>query len=163
MQQEGRYANEYAIAKLAITTPHLLHRVKVINKGKPMSQKIKPYNFVLVGSPVMVGRRGEAIIPITPFTSQYAQAPYQPFIDAKTGKLYEENTQLYWKKLDKTVEDYIDHPESKFDNGNHCGTMLRRHLTVQAVTYIGKESNELEHAEILGVNNESYLEYVRRV
>ena len=158
-----RYANEYAIAKLAITTPHLLHRVKVINKGKPMSQKIKPYNFVLVGSPVMVGRRGEPIIPITPFTSEVNHAPYQPFIDAKTGKLYDENMQLYWKKLDKIVEDYIDHPESKFDNGNHCSTMLRRHLTVQAVTYIGKESNELEHAEILGVNNESYLEYVRRV
>ena len=158
-----RYANEYAIAKLAITTPHLLRQVKVINKGKPMSQKIKPYNFVLVGSPVMVGRRGEPIIPITPFTSQVNHAPYQPFIDAKTGKLYEENTRLYWKKLDKTVEDYIDHPESKFDNGNHYGTMMRRHLTVQAVRYIGKESNELEHAEILGIDNESYLEYSRDV
>jgi hypothetical protein len=158
-----RYANEYAIAELAITTPHLLRQVKVINKGKPMPQQIKPYNFVLVGSPVMVGGRGEPIIPITPFTSRLNNAPYEAFIDAKTGKLFEENTQLYWKKLDRTVEDYIDHPESKFDNGNHCGTMMRRHLTVQAVRYIGKESNELEYAEILGVNNESYLEYFRDV
>jgi hypothetical protein len=158
-----RYTSEYATAKLAITTPHLLRRVKPVNKGKQMSQQIKPYNFVLVGSPVMVGRRGDPIIPITPFTTRLNHAPYQPFIDAKTGKLYEENTQLYWKKLDKTVEDYIDHPESKFDNGNHCGTMVRRHLTVQAVRYIGKESNELEDVEILGVNNESYLEYSRDV
>jgi len=43
--------------------------------------------------------------------------PYQPFIDANSGKLYEEKTELYWKKLDLTVEGYIDHPESKFENG----------------------------------------------
>jgi hypothetical protein len=156
-----RYVSEYAIAKLPITTPHLLRRVKAINIRKPMSQQIKAYNFVLVGSPAMVGRCGEPIVPITPFTSHVSHVPYQPFIDAKTGRLYEENTQLYWKRLDKTVEDYIDHPESKFENGSHCGTMLRRHLSVQAVKYIGKESNELEAAEILGVDKQSYLEYSR--
>ena len=158
-----QYANDYAVAKLALTTPHLLRRVKALNEGNPPSMQVKPYNFVLGGSPTMTGENGEPIIPLTQFTSQYGQAPYQPFIDANSGKLYDEATELYWKKLDKTVKDYIDHPESKFDNGNHCGTMVRRHLTVQAVRYIGKESNELEDAEILGVNNESYLEYSRDV
>jgi hypothetical protein len=38
--------------------------------------------------------------------------------------------------------------------------MVRRRLTVKAVRYIGEESNELEHWEILGVNIELFL-YVR--
>jgi hypothetical protein len=158
-----QYVNDYAVARLALTTPHLLRRVKALNERNPPSKQVKPYNFVLVGSSTMTSENGEPIIPLTQFTSKYDQAPYQPLIDANSGKLYDEATELYWKKLDKTVKDYIDHPESKFDNGNHCGTMVRRPLTVQAVRYIGKESNELEDAEILGVNNESYLEYFRDV
>jgi len=158
-----QYANDYAVAKLALTTPHLLRRVNALNRRKPLGKQVGPYNFVLVGSPTMTSENGEPIIPLTQFTSQYAQAPYQPFIDANSGRLCDEATELYWRKLDQTVEDYIDHPESKFDNGNHCGTMMRRHLTVQAVTHIGKELNELEDAEILDVDNESYLEYFRDV
>jgi len=51
---------------------------------------------------------------------------------------------MYWKKLDDTIRDYINHPESKFDNGRQYG----------------KESNELEETEILGLNEKSYIEYV---
>lgn len=107
----------------------------------------------------MTSENGEPIIPLTQFTSQYAQAPCQPLIDANSGKPYEVNTELFWKRLDKTVEDYIDHPESKFDNDNHCGTMPRRHFTVQAVTYIGKEANEMEQTEVLGICDEIYVEH----
>lgn len=107
----------------------------------------------------MVSKNGEPIIPLTPFTSEYGQAPYQPFVDAKSGRLYDENTELYWKKLDRTVEDYLNHPESKFENGQHCGTMRRRHLRVNSILYIGKEANELEEEQILGIDEETYVEY----
>ena len=96
---------------------------------------------------------------MTQFTSRYGEAPYQPFIDANSGKLYEENTEVYWKTLKKTVEEYIDHPESKFENGQHCGTMRRRHLGVDSILYIGKEPNELEETQILGTDEEAYVEY----
>jgi hypothetical protein len=107
----------------------------------------------------MVGKNGDPIVPFTQFTSEYGQAPYQPFVDAKSGRLHEENTELYWKTLKKTVEEYIDHPESKFENGQRCGTMRRRHLVADSILYIGKEANELEESEILSLDDETYVEY----
>lgn len=80
-------------------------------------------------------------------------------MDAKTGKLCKEATELYWKTLMKTVEDHIDHPESKFENGHRNGTMRRRHLLADSIRYIGKEANELEETQILGIDDESYAEY----
>jgi hypothetical protein len=154
-----QYADDYAIAELAVTKPHLLRRVKTLNEGSRPDKQITPYNFVLVGSPTMLSENGKPIIPLTPFTRDPDLAPYHPFIDANSGRLYEENTELYWKKLDKTVGDYIDHPESKFENGQRCGTMHRRHLAVDSIRYIGKEANELEESEILGLDDESYVEY----
>jgi hypothetical protein len=153
-----KYGNEYAVARLQITTPNLLRRVKAINKGKPYEEQIKPFNFVLVGSPTMTSRN-QPIIPLTAFTTPDL-APYQPFIDAKTGKLYSDKMEAYWKTLDKTIEEYIDHPESKFQNGDRCGTMRRMHLKVNSIHVIGKESNELEETEALGLGDESYVEYL---
>jgi len=154
-----QYANDYAVAKLALTTPRLLRRVKALNRSKPLGKQVGPHNFILVGSPTMTSENGDPIIPLTQFTSEYGQAPYQPFIDAKNGRLHEENTELYWKTLDRTIEEYIDHPESKFQNGKRSGTMRRRHLYAQSICYIGKESNELEEAEVLGVDDETYVQY----
>ena len=109
----------------------------------------------------MNSRKGP-IIPLTNFTSP-EYAPFQPFIDATTGKLYSDKTEAYWKKLDQTIKEYIDHPESKFQNGHSNGKMRRHHLTVGSIVYIGKESNELDETEILGVDDEAYVEYLPAV
>jgi hypothetical protein len=154
-----QYANEHAIAQLAITTPNLLRRVSAINEGRPQHRQIGPYNFVLAGSPTMTSKRDAPIIPITQFTSDTESAPYQPFIDARTGRMYEDATQLYWETLDETVENYIDHPESKFENGESTGKMRRPHIRSKLVVYIGKEANELEEPEILGLGEDAYVHY----
>jgi hypothetical protein len=154
-----RYANEHAIVQLTITTPNLLRRVNAINEGKPRHQQIRPYNFMLAGSPTMTSGKDRPIIPLTQFTSDTDRAPYQPFIDAKTGRLYDAN-QVYWETLDKTVENYIDHPESKFENGESTGKMQRRHIHLKSVVHIGKEANELEETETLGLDEEAYVHYV---
>jgi hypothetical protein len=109
----------------------------------------------------MVSKNGEPIIPLTQFTSQYGQAPYQLFVDTKSGKLYDEAAEIYWKTLNRTVEEYMGHPESKFENGDRCGTMRRRHLRVDSIHYIGKEANELEETQILGIDDETYAKYQR--
>ena len=59
------------------------------------------------------------------------------------------------------IEEYVDHPESKFENGAHRGTMrrCRLYLRKDAITYIGKEGNELEETEIYGLDEDSYVEY----
>ena len=160
-----RYANEHAIAQLTITTPNLLRRVSAINEGKPRHKQIRPYNFVLAGSPTMTSGKDRPIIPITQFMSDIEDAPYDSFIDARTGRLYKgEKAQLYWETLDKTVENYIDHPESKFENGESTGKMRRRHIHLKSrksIVYIGKEHNELEETETLGLDEDTYVHYAR--
>ncbi len=59
------------------------------------------------------------------------------------------------------MHEYLNHSESKIQNGEETGKMKRRHLLVGAkgIKYIGKESNELEETEVLGVLEDSYVEY----
>ncbi len=157
----SKYESKFAVAELTLTTPNVLRRVKAINQDRGNSQQIKPYNFVLVGSPAMTGRNGDPIIPVTQFTSNCDLAPFQPFTDSKTGDLYEEHTHMYWKTLDKTVEEYVHHPENKFQNGHSTGRMRRRHLYVRSIVCIGKEVNELEQNRLGGLDEGTYVQYLR--
>ena len=77
--------------------------------------------------------------------------------------MYKDATQLYWQTLDKTVEDYIGHPESKFENGSSIGKMRRQHIHLKSVVHIGKEANELEETEVLGLDEETYVQYLPAV
>lgn len=45
-------------------------------------------------------------------------------------------------------------------NGNKAGKMRRRNLIVDKIIHIGKETNELEETEILGVNSDSYVKWI---
>lgn len=58
-------------------------------------------------------------------------------------------TQIFW--------DYLNHPESKFDGD--AGVLQRKHLKIINIVYIGKESNDLEESEVLGIDDETYLQY----
>jgi hypothetical protein len=142
------YSGEYAVSKYAVTTPHLHRRLREINRRKGTRRQIKPFNFVLVGQPEEASDTGEPIRPITKFTKRPDEAPFQPFIDYNTGERYAGSSQLYWKPLPSMMREYLDHPESKFQNGAHTGKMKRRHLTVQKahIQYIGKEADQRERA-----------------
>ncbi|MGO9644026.1 MAG: hypothetical protein ACLPY5_04695 [Candidatus Bathyarchaeia archaeon] len=41
--------------------------------------------------------------------------------------------------------------------------MRRRHLNVKSIRYIGKEANELEETEVLGLDEYTYVEYLPAV
>ena len=139
---------------------HSFSSKKSLTIGALLKQ-IKPFNFVLVGQPEEVGDTDEPIHPITRFTKHIDEAPFQPFIDYNTGKRYTGGSQLYWKPLSTIVREYLNHPESKFRNGHETGEMKRRHLHVQKahVHYIGKEADQIEQTEILGMDEETYVEY----
>lgn len=68
---------------------------------------------------------------------------------------------MYWKTLSAIVQEYLNHPETKFRNGQETGKMKRRHLhlTDRNIRFIGKEADEIEEAQILGVSEDSYVEY----
>jgi len=156
------YSGEYSVSKYAVTTPHLHWRLREINRQKIISKQIKPFNFVLVGQPEEMSEAGEPIRPITRFTKRTEEAPFQTFIDYNTGERYAGGSQLYWKPLSTTVREYLNHPEAKFRNGHQTGKMKRRHLNIQKKThiqYIGKEADQIEQTEILGMDDESYVEY----
>lgn len=71
-----------------------------------------------------------------------------------------EDTSKYWKPLRMVIEDYVNHPESKLEGTT--GKLTRRHLhiTKEAIRYIGKETNELEGAEVTGADPEDTLEII---
>jgi hypothetical protein len=82
------------------------------------------------------------------------QAPFMPFVDYKPGKVYAENTEFYWKPLSVVLKDYTKHIEAKFDDD--LGYLRRKHLkfSKESIIYIGKESNQLELAEIFGLERD---------
>lgn len=53
--------------------------------------------------------------------------------------------------------EYLNHPESKMDGD--VGILERKHVKVTGIIHIGKESNELEESELLGVGSGSYETY----
>lgn len=62
-----------------------------------------------------------------------------------------------WKPFSDVFWSYVNHPEAKFDGD--VGVLKRKHVTVNSVTHIGKESNNLEQVEILGVEESDYVVY----
>ena len=105
------------------------------------------------------------VIPLLPYVDkkQRNQVPYMPFVDYKSGKKYSSDesldTTFYWKSLSEVFSDYLNHSESKIKGD--VGLLKRLHLIIQksSVHYIGKESNELEESNILGVSDRNYTEY----
>lgn len=155
------YSGEYAVTKYVVTTPHVHRRLQEINRQKDICKQIKSFNFVLVGQPEELSDTGEPIHPITRFTKRIDEAPFQPFIDYNSGKRYSGGSQLYWKTLSTIVREYLNHQEAKFRSGGQAGKMRRRHLHIQEgqIHYIGKEADEIEEIEILGIDERSYVEY----
>lgn len=63
----------------------------------------------------------------------------------------------YWKPFWQIFTEYLNHPESKMDGD--IGILERKHVNVVGIIHIGKESNELEESELLGVGSGSYETY----
>ncbi len=52
---------------------------------------------------------------------------------------------------------FVRHDDHKFDYVNRV--TQRKHVIADRIRYIGKESNNLDETLILGIDEESYLEY----
>ena len=164
----SKYNTKYAISQLTVSSYDILKRFKELNKGKPLSKVIKPFNFVTVGTATQADKdTGEPIIPMLPYLdrNRQDQAPFMPFIDYKTGKTYPNDespmdSHFYWKKQSEILEEYVNHNDQK-SNGE-TGLLSRKHVAIDSssIRYIGKESNKLEESEVLGVSDDDYSEYV---
>jgi hypothetical protein len=153
----AKYENAFAMSKLAISKPHILKRFERLNAGKPYDQQIKPFNFCIVGIGNFLDdeQTGKVIKPLSPYRRNAQQSSFDSFVDYESGK--ELKGMQYWKPFSDVLWQYINHPEAKFDGD--IGVLSRKHVTVNSVTHIGKESNILEEAEILGVGDDAYTVY----
>jgi len=93
--------------------------------------------------------------PISPYSNNPQSVVYNGFIDYKSGKILKGVE--YWKNLADTILEYVNHPESKFVNGDKSGVMERRHITNGEIVYIGKETKNIEEQSL---NIEKPLEYI---
>lgn len=104
-----------------------------------MDKQIKPFNFYLAGFQAYE-EDGKSVKPICPFSKDSQEAVYRAFIDYQSGEM-KEGTQ-YFKRLGKTISQYLAHPEHKFDGD--VGLLERKHVVADGVIHIGKEANSVD-------------------
>lgn len=136
---EDKYSNHYAISRLTVSTPNVLKRFDKLNKGKSWEEQIKPYNFYNVGFQT-IEENGKAIKPLSPYCNDPQSIVYDPFIDYETGDIKQGSH--YFKQLNRTIIEYANHAESKFDG--EIGVLERKYIHADSVIYIGKEANNID-------------------
>ncbi|WP_393970981.1 hypothetical protein OXIME_001228 [Oxyplasma meridianum] len=149
------FNNKIAVSQITASKPSILKRFKKMNENKELNKKIKPYNFILAGNKV------ENVIPCLPYSKNIYGIQYNEFIDYRSGKSsnnLDKPTIAYWKSLDNVLTQYVKHNDNKFDYIE--GIAQRKHIYVNKIRYIGKESNNLDETEIFGIDDNSYIEYV---
>lgn len=139
-----KYSDLFAISQLTVSTFDIMKRFKKLNKGKSYEKQIKPFNFFLVG----IGNKDD-IKPISPYSNNPQEILHKKFIDYKTGNILKGIE--YWKPLSDTLWEYMNHKESKFEGD--IGILERKHVYVDEIIHIGKETGNIEEIGILDLPN----------
>jgi hypothetical protein len=136
----NKYSNLYVISKITASNPNIMKRFNSMNKYRPIiSEKIKPYNFLLIG----IGT-DKNIKPCTSYSSSPQTKVYEEFINYRTGDKM--NGSIYWKPLYNEIMKYIDHEEHKLDGD--IGLLQRKKINTNEIILIGKEINDLENESL---------------
>lgn len=174
------FAHLPAIGRTTVSSPSLMKSLESLNAGKPYAEQIKPFNFLLTshvsafGHPL--GVNPEKFHLISPYDSDPRKWLEMEWIDQHSGKKYRITTKgdygtryvVRVKTYGEVVTEYESHPEAKCadSEGKPCdrktvGLLQRRHIKVDQIKCIGKESNSLENIEEGTVHSEQnvYTEY----
>jgi hypothetical protein len=175
-----KFAHVPAIGRTTVSSPALMKCLELLNAGKPYSDQIKPFNFLQTCHVSPFGHP-DGVDP----EKYHLVSPYDPdprnwleneWIDQYTGKRFRITTRGHCGSKDiarvKTygdvVTEYEFHPESKCadSSGNPCerqtiGLLERRHIKIDQIKCIGKESNSLEDVEegLVHSENNAYTVY----
>jgi len=181
--QSPSFGQQPAIGRTSITSPAIMHPLAKLNEGKKYVDKIKPFNFLVTchvksfGHPPGVdAERFHLIAPYeadsrewlkNTWTDQYSGKDYRITTTGHHGDRYTARVKTYGEVL----REYEIHPESKCADasGKACGKqtvglLQRRHVRIDQIEYLGKESNSLEEVEA-GLEHSAenvYTEYVDR-
>lgn len=148
-----KYENTMCVSQLTISTKNVLKRFKIINRGKPISKHIRPFNFILTG------KETDSILPMIPYRKNIANIQYSDFVD-KTGKHYSGiSNEQYFTNMRSMLADYVRHNDHKYLYIN--GFAIRKHITVDKIRYTGKETSNVEIvSKTGGITKQTSNEYV---
>jgi hypothetical protein len=160
-----------ARSRYGATRPAVLNWFKRFNKDRAYSEQVKPFNFLLTFFP----RRQEDIAADDPTHEWDPQldatrpvAPFEKDSDKALLRIFDRNSEnmdsVPAKSL-RTVTDVLRHyhrqPEYKFLGGgwNEEGVLRRRHVFVDTIEDIGKESDGWEEDEAHTEGQDTVLTY----
>jgi hypothetical protein len=160
--QELALGNSPAVGRVTIGSPAIMKRLGSLNAGKTYADQVKPFNFLLtchvkpLGHPP--GTDPERFQLIAPYESVPGKWLKMEWINQYSGERYNITTADHYvtrqtahvKTYGDVLREYEFHPESKCADadGNVCdkqtiGLLQRRHIRIEKITYIGKESNKI--------------------
>ena len=160
------FENCPAVGRISVSSPVVMRSLEKVNQGKEYAQQIKPFNFLLschvnpLGHPI--GCDPEHFHLIAPYESDSSRWTKSEWVDLHSGNTYGiTTTEPHGNRYTARVKTYGDvlieyefHPESKNADvqGNPSGKqtiglLQRRHVRIEGIEYIGKESNRIEELE----------------
>jgi len=169
-----------AIGRVPITSPAALRSLAKLNRGRKYRNRIKPFDFLLschvkpFGYPPDVDpEKFHLVAPYVPDPECWVDLPW---IDQYSGKQYEITTEGFHgsrgvarvKTYGEVLREYEFHlgaksadAKGKPSGKQTVGLLRRRHIRVERIIYIGKESNRLEEMEagIIHSPDSVYTEY----
>jgi hypothetical protein len=175
-----KFAHLPAIGRTTVSSPFLMKCFESLNAGKPYSDQVKPFNFLLTAQVIPFGHPlgvdPEKFHLFTPYDSDSKKWIAKEWIDQHSTKRFRITTHGHCgsrqtarvKTYDDVVTEYEFHPEAKCADahGNPCerqtiGLLQRRHIKIDLIMCIGKESNNLESVDEGMVHSEQnvYAEY----
>jgi hypothetical protein len=181
--QNLEFEDSPAVGRVTVSSPAVIRPLAKLNEGKAYAEQIKPFNFLLTchvkafGHPK--GADPEHFHLIAPYNNNSTQWLKMDWIDQYTGDNYRITTSGHngttrtarVKTYGDVLREYEFHPESKCADAaeNPCekqtvGLLRRRHICIDRIQYIGKESNQLEavDAGLIHSDKNIYTEYVNK-
>jgi hypothetical protein len=155
-----------AVGRISVSSPAVLRPLSNLNGEKGYADQIKPFNFLLschvkqLGHPI--GTDPERFHLIAPYESDSCKWTIIKWVDQYTGAPYSVTaTEHHGDRHTARVKTYRDvlieyefHAETKNADrdGNASGRqtmglLQRRHVQIEQIKYIGKESNSIEDVE----------------
>ncbi len=173
-----------AVGRVTVSSPAVRRPLAKLNEGKRYADQIKPFSFLLtchvkpLGHPIGIPDP-EHFHLIAPYESDSRKWLKNEWIDQydESGKSWHITTEGFHgtraaarvKTYGDVLTEYEFHAESKCADVNGdvsgkstIGLLQRRHVRIDQIKYIGKESNSLEEVEagLIHSPENIYTEYV---
>jgi hypothetical protein len=160
-----------ARSRYSATRPAVLNWFKRYNEGRPYAEQVKPFNFLLT----FFLRRQEDLTTedathgFDPKLDEIRPvAPYEKDSERALRRVFDRNSETlaavptkWLRTVADVLRDYHRQPEYKFLGGgwNEEGVLRRRHVFVDTIEDIGKESDGWEEDEARSEDEATVLTY----